>query len=163
MTRQELIALVEVICNDNSCTEKQIGKFIKAFEEAIPHPAGLDLVEHPSLWGLSSDSTPEQIVDFALDWHPVFIVAKVENKYPDTGCFFNRIVVPNKISGNVIACEEYNTGDHCIIATSGKSYRGQIVKHGFVKHKQDKISLFTIGQLVAKTDLPVGTIVESVE
>lgn len=62
MTKEELIKLVEQIC-DPKLPDELGSKYIDILKENVPHPAPSDLI----FWDFR-DLTPEEIVEIALNY-----------------------------------------------------------------------------------------------
>jgi Colicin immunity protein / pyocin immunity protein len=158
MHKAVLLELVERICDENDeLDEDEVDVLSAKFADSIAHPAGTDLIFYPKNWGLRDDPTPAEIVNAATSWQPRIICVRVVQKtrHPrEAELFCYEIEVPQFLRTQVVSSESLEKGDKCIVALSGvKLPDGKLVQHGLI----DKV--FTVGKLISKTDLDVGSVI----
>jgi hypothetical protein len=70
LSREELVELVRKIRNVEG-NEEEIVAWVNLFENNVPHPEASGLIFWSSKYGLSSNPSPEEIVDKALSYKPL--------------------------------------------------------------------------------------------
>lgn len=156
MNRDELIALAQRLLQpDEDVDLDEHGAMEAAFEQAISHPAGIDLINYPQVWGLPAGMNAEQVVDIALSWRPVLLAMQVARVEPhprrkDLRCY--QLEVPNRLKVQVVSSQTLTPGDICAVALSG--YRlpdGRVIGHGF------SFDVFSVGEVLGRTSALTGT------
>lgn len=66
LNRNEILQLVERICDADFKTEEEYNQAILLFVDSVPDPEAADLIFHHN-----PELTPEEIVDKALSYKPI--------------------------------------------------------------------------------------------
>jgi hypothetical protein len=160
MQEDELLAAVVLLMNPPDDVDLDYLEELESkFEQAIPHPAGVDLINYPSVWGYPSGLTAEQVVHIATSWPAKVLAMQVVDlpKHPQLRS--NKaytLSIPGQLQIQVVSPEVYQVGDVCAVALSRTTLAsGEVVSHGYVE------KAFSAGRILGRTNASVGSTVEA--
>lgn len=159
MQEDELLAAVVLLMNPPDDVDlAYLEELESKFEQAIPHPAGVDLINYPTIWGYPNGMTAEQVVHIATSWPAKILAMQVVDipKHPQLRS--NKaytLSIPGQLQIQVVSPELYQVGDVCAVALSGTTLgSGEVVLHGFVE------KAFSAGRIMGRINAPVGSTVD---
>jgi hypothetical protein len=162
--RAELLSLAkQIVDHSTRLTEEAHADLVDRWSELCPHPGQSDIIFWPNELGLctaenisSFQMTPEEMVDFAMNWEPRVVAMQITQRSGSerVGYYIYTLEAPETPKTQVATSlqTEFRKGDIVAVAL-----RGMRLKDGTRVTTEYPFKVHSCGRILDSTGEPAGT------